>query len=361
MHLLHVFPAFERGGAQLRTTAWINRLGPGFRHGIVSLNGDLSCRNRLDPGVAVEFPAPPTARGGPAGRLLALGAFLRRLAPDVLVTNNWGSIEWVCAGRLLARCRLLHVESGFGSEEAAADFPRRALARRLLLAGRVRVIVPSERLRERALAGWGLDPARVSLVRDGIDCRRFADAADRTPRPLRPFTVGTVAVLREEKRIDLLLEAFARLRRAVPARLIVVGDGPERAGLEARAAALGLAEVHFTGFVDAVEQAYPWFDAFALSSETEQTPNSVLQAMAAGLPVAATRVGDVAAMLAEENAAWIVPVHDAAALADALARLAADPAARARVGAANRARAFARFDLDAMVAGYRRLLTSPSA
>ena len=355
-HLLHVFPGFELGGAQARTATWINALGPAYRHSIVSINGRLDCRGRLDPSLDVTFPAPPGTGLPLLSRLTAYSRFIRAAAPDVLLTNNWGSIEWTLAGRFVGRCRMLHVESGFGADEAARDHRRRALIRRLVLGGRVRTVVPSATLLNRAVAGWGLDPRKVQLITDGIDTGKFTAAAEG--RPERPvLTVGTVAVLREEKRLDLLIEAFAQLRASQPARLIIVGDGAERARLEAHAERLQVAaDVHFMGAIDDVERLYPQFDIFALSSATEQIPNSVIEAMTAGLPVAATAAGDVPVMVADENLPFIVPLGDVAALAGALAALAHDPVLRGGIGQANQRKALAQFDRAGMVDAYRRLL-----
>lgn len=355
-HLLHVFPSFEVGGAQVRTATWINGLGAEYRHTIVSLDGDTGARDRLDPDLEVTFATAPDAGGHLPGRLLACRRFICAAAPHALITNNWGSIEWALAGHG-AGCQLLHVESGFGSEEAERDFPRRALARRFVLAGSTRVVVPSRRLLDRALDSWGLAAGRVMLVPDGIDCALFARAA-RVPRPPDGrLVVGTVAVLREEKRLDLLIDAFAVLRGTMPASLVIVGDGPEREALVRHAARVGLsADVEFTGFRRDVEHCYAGFDIFALSSETEQMPNSVLQAMAAGLPVVTTAVGDVARMVAEDNLPFVVPPRDVAALAAAIGQLAREPERRAAIGAANRRRAFAAFDVRRMVEAYRHLL-----
>jgi glycosyltransferase involved in cell wall biosynthesis len=164
-----------------------------------------------------------------------------------------------------------------------------------------------------------------------------------------------VAALRPEKNLARLLRAFALVRALRPCRLVIAGGGPERAGLEALAGELGVAgEVDFPGHVADTPALYAGFDAFALSSDTEQMPISVLEAMAAGLPVAATDVGDVRAMLAPENGAEVV-AQDAAALAAALAGLLADPARRALLGAANRRRAEADFDQETMFAAWHAL------
>jgi glycosyltransferase involved in cell wall biosynthesis len=165
--------------------------------------------------------------------------------------------------------------------------------------------------------------------------------------------IGTVAALRGEKNLARLLEAFALLRQ--PARLVIVGDGPQRAALEARALELGIADrTNFTGHLAAPQDAYRDFDLFALSSDTEQMPLTVLEAMASELAVAATNVGDVAAMLAAENRPFVV-ARDAAALAEAMAALLADPARRQAIGSANRARAERDYDQETMFQAYAAL------
>jgi glycosyltransferase involved in cell wall biosynthesis len=143
----------------------------------------------------------------------------------------------------------------------------------------------------------------------------------------------------------------------VPARLGIVGDGPERMALEALAIAEGVGgQVEFAGHCADPARLYAGFDIFALSSDTEQMPLSVLEAMASGLPVAATDVGDVADMLDVTNRPYVVAREDGA-LADALARLAVRGDLRAVLGAANRARAEGVFAEANMVAAWRDLFT----
>lgn len=354
--LLHVYSTFAVGGPQVRFAALANRFGTDFRHAIVAMDGNTAARDRLDPALDVRFPVIEIRKGDMLGNRARFRALLREMRPDRLVTSNWGSIEWAMANMPMLVPHL-HVEDGFGPEERDRQLPRRVWTRRLLLR-RASVAVPSQRLFHIARDIWRLPAGRLHYVPNGVDLARF------TPAPLsaRDMTVvGTVAALRPEKNLGRLLRAFAHLvadrpAAARPLRLVIAGDGPERPGLEAIASSLGIASaVSFTGYIADTAALYAGFDLFALSSDTEQMPIAVLEAMAAGLPVAATAVGDITAMLAPENLPYVVPLDDAA-LAGAMTRLLDTPALCARLGAANRAQAMARFDQDAMFSAWHALL-----
>lgn len=350
--VMHVFPTFAVGGAQVRFTALANHFGAAFRHIVVALDGQTGCRERLDPALDISFPiveAPKDAMLANAWRFRGL---LRRWRPDVLVTGNWGAIEFAMAN-LPAFTRHLHVVDGFGPEERETQIPRRVLIRRLVLS-RGQVVVPSRTLERIATRTWKLSPRVVRYVPNGIDLARFAQgAAQYNAVPV----IGTVAALREEKNIGRLIRAFATATRARPARLVIVGDGPERPGLMALAAERGVGEqVTFTGHRDDTPALYAGFDLFALTSDTEQMPLSLIEAMASGLPVVSTDVGDVRAMLAAENAPF-VSARDDSAITGLLETLLANPAERVRIGAANRAKAERDFDQSVMFAAWHGLWT----
>lgn len=355
--LLHVFPTFDVGGAQVRFAAIANRYGARWRHAIISLDGGHSCGERLAPGLCwAALPFPPRDGALPQ-RLLRIRAALRAISPARLVTSNWGSIEWALANLVPPRLPHLHMEDGFGPEEVGGQIARRVWTRRVALRAST-VLLPSTGLLRAAREVWLLPERRLRFVPNGLDLGRFRPDGPRAVLGLAGEgpVIGTVAALRAEKNIARLVEAFALLRgQGAPARLVVAGDGPERAGLEALAARLGVAEaVLFAGHRPDPAALYRAFDIFALSSDTEQMPFSVLEAMASGLPVAATDVGDVSAMVASENAPLVVP-KEAAALATALGALAADHALRARLGAANRARAERDFDQETMFGAHAAL------
>jgi L-malate glycosyltransferase len=364
-HLLHVFPTFAIGGQQTRFATLANRLGAKYRHTVFSLDGNLACVTRIDPEIAAVATAVQLPKGGSID-LANLMSIRRRLAatrPDMLLTYNWGAIEWVLADRWLPLVRRhIHLEDGFGPEETAdRQLPRRVRFRRLALGGGTRVVVPSRTLYRIATEVWRLAPRAVLRIPNGIDAARFAAPADpalndRLGAANGRLTVGSVGALRPEKNLSRLIRSFAALPAQLPARLVIAGEGAELPTLTALATSLGIADrVVLMGSIDRPERLLGHFDVFALSSNTEQMPYSILEAMAAGLPIVATDVGDVADMVAPENRPFVVTASDEARFSAGLARLLTDADERRRLGAANRSRVRRLFTIDKMVAAYDAL------
>jgi glycosyltransferase involved in cell wall biosynthesis len=348
--ILHVFPSFAVGGAQVRFAALANEFGAAFRHSVVSLDGGQACRERLDSQLTVSFPAVHAPKSSTIANAWRFHARLRAWRPDLLVTYNWGAIEFAMAN-LPRVARHVHVEDGFGPEEQTRQIPRRVLTRRLVLRTST-LVVPSRTLERIAADIWRRRPMRVRYIPNGVDLHRVA-ASPRIANAVP--VVAAVSALRPEKNIARLLRVFALATEAIPAHLVIAGDGPERPALEHLANTLGLAErVTFAGHRTDAAALYAGFDVFALTSDTEQMPLTLMEAMASGLPTAATDVGDVRLMLSPENAAFVAPCDDQA-LAASLRRLLSDPPLRAELGAANRAKAAQSFGQQAMFDAWRRL------
>lgn len=334
-HLLHICATFASGGYQMRTLRVAAALGAEFRHSLVALDGQLAALEQAAPGLELRVvPAPP--RAGAWKSFRALRELLRREQPDALLTYNWGAIEAAAAGRSLGLA-VQHHEDGFRPDEVLRQKQRRVWFRRLVLA-RCELVVPSRVLERIALDTWKLARERVHCIPNGIRLEPYAaplgnaELRARVGLPREACVVGTVAHLRAEKNIARLLGALAH---APGLHALVIGDGPERAALEQRAAELGLgARAHFAGHQNELADWYRACDLFALSSDTEQMPVSLLEAMASALPVAATDVGDVRAMLPPEQHAFLVAPAAGAegerALAAALVALASDAQLRAR-------------------------------
>jgi len=344
-----------------------NRLGPAYRHTIVAVDGNTDCLDRLDPALDVTVLPVPVAKG----RLLSLGNLIRfrrvlsAEQPDLLLSYAWGAVEWGLVNRVVPVCPHLHFEDGFGPEEAVnQQFRRRIWFRRVALAAPTELIVPSHVLESIALQSWRFPESRVRFIPNGIDCVRFAAQPDPTAlqRNDGELLIGSVGTLRREKNFGRLIRAFAGLPPDLKCRLVLIGDGPDRQALESAARDLGIAgRVTFTGQMLNPERALGLLDIFALSSDTEQMPLSLLEAMAAALPVVATDVGDVRGMLTADNRRLVVPRDDESAFTGALATLLRDATLRRRLGHGNRARAVREYDEAAMVATYDTLFRSAAA
>lgn len=214
----------------------------------------------------------------------------------------------------------------------------------------------SSRIREAALRA-GYDEARLIELANGVDTDRFAPASDpRESRRDLGLGEGPVAVftgrLVPEKGLDVLIEAWQRALPGLPraARLVIVGEGAEEPRLRGMVDRNGLGDsVRFAGFVADPERYLRAADLYVLPSLVEGLPNSLLEAMAVGLPSIVTRVGGNEDAVVDGACGRVVPARDAGALADALADLVNDPSRRRRWGAAARERVLERFSIEALV------------
>lgn len=359
--ILHIFPGFDVGGVQLRISSVLNRFPDRYSHVIVATNGRFDCLSRISEDVDAEPLLPNVAKGSSHVSLRGISRHLATIQPDLLVTYNWGSIEWALVNRFRRHLPHVHVESGFGPDEVHRQIGRRVLTRRLALGRTLKIVVPSLNLQSIARNIWRLPDDKILYVANGVDLDRFSQPPDQSilsdmgHQPGTPV-IGTVAPLRPEKNLFRLINAFARLLASRPAKLLLVGDGSDRAALEALAEELGISQhVHFTGYMENPEKAFGLMDIYAISSDTEQMPNALIQAMAASRPVVGMNVGDIAYIVSDENQPFIAPAADDAAFAAALERMSGDAGQRAEIGQANLRRVREKFDQDRMFETYRRI------
>jgi glycosyltransferase involved in cell wall biosynthesis len=227
------------------------------------------------------------------------------------------------------------------------------------------VVAVSERLAEELPSALRISPDSVALIRNGIDTEAYAPKPD-TGAVRRELgldmsvpVIGSIGRLTPIKGYDVMIEAFARFRAlntCPDAVLVLAGDGGDRAKLETLAAARGLqGRVHFLGWRDDVHGLHSMFQVFTMSSRSEGTSISLLEAMSAGLPPIVTDVGGNGAVLGPELAHCLVPSEHPEALARQWARALADPAIRAIDSGRARARVVGAFGRDAMVEAYERL------
>ena len=359
MKILHCHSTFNLGGKEARAVRLMNAFGDAAQHTILSAVPDaLNARDAIEPGIKVDFPADaPSLIGKPAiGRYRTLSAYMKRF--DLVLSYNWGSMDVVGARRLFpSGCPpLIHHEDGFNLDEAVKLNWKRSAYRRLMLPTAKALVVPSQKLEAIARDSWRRTSVRIP---NGINISAYAvppahDAVPGFTRSHGDIIIGTLAGLRAVKNLPKLVRAFATL--PTHAKLVIIGEGPERAAIMAEAKRLSVADrIIMPGFLAAPHRYIGLFDIFALSSDSEQFPISLVEAMAAGLPIVSTDVGDVRAMVAEPARPFVVPVSDEATFAARLGELVADQDLRARIGAANQALAVADYDEDVMISRYAKL------
>lgn len=309
--------------------------------------------------------------GKPPGRRPETVARLRhtfeRLRPDVVHTHQIGALYY--AGRAASLSGvpgIVHTEHGNHVARCGTRVAR--LKARLIraVAGRhaARFFCVSGEIAD-AVAGLGAIPRRkLSIVPNGIDTAAAVGPGAAGPAEAReslglpPFApvVGTMGRLAEVKRQDLLVRGFALvLPRHPEARLVLIGEGPEREALERLVAEVGLRDqVLFAGYRPDPERILPALDVFALTSRSEGMPLAILEAWASGVPVVASRVGGIPALIDHGRTGLLFDPGNEVALAGHLDDLLTDRERARRIGEAGRARAVAEFDAGVMAATYDR-------
>ncbi|MDI3289827.1 glycosyltransferase [Polyangium sp. 15x6] len=282
---------------------------------------------------------------------------------DLVHTHNprphvHGALAALAARRVTGkRPRVVHTKHG---RNYPGDLGR-VLANRMASALSDRIVAVSDDARRVALEVEHGSARRLVTIRNGVDTRAYRPGdAERARRaldvPADVLHVGCVARLSAEKDHATLIQAFARVRTCHPgARLTLVGEGPERASLEALVQKFGLhGAVQLLGHRDDVATLLPGFDLFALASRTEGTSLTLLEAAAAGLPIVATRVGGNPEIVADGETGLLVPAGEPAALADAIGSLWAR-SDRAGMGQAGRALVETRYGMGKMISAYETL------
>ena len=366
VRILHCHSTFSAGGKERRAVQLMNAFGKACEHTIVSAMPDqMGARSLIDRKIKTRFPTDfPSLTGRPTpGRLVTIARAMEDY--DLILTYNWGAMDAVMAhtvfGEQFGLAPLIHHEDGFNDDEAKQLKTSRNLYRRAALFKADGLVVPSGVLEQIALSKWGQPRERITRIPNGIDTAAFArkpkSSALRVVKRKGEIWIGTLAGLRPVKQLPALVEAIKDLPENC--HLVILGEGPEHGVIREAATRFEVDHrVHLPGAVGDPADVIGLFDIFALSSRSEQFPLSVVEAMAAGLPVAAPAVGDIASIVARENIDYITPPGDAAALGRALDELAGDPEGRAEIGDANRAKARAQFDEARMVERYRTLYAS---
>ena len=355
----HVLYHLCMGGLENGLVNLINRIPPDrYRHAVVCMAYYDDFRRRITRPDVEVFAMGVHERG--VGRVTPdLVRLFRRIRPAIVHTRNPSGMDALLPAAIAGVPWRIHGEHGWETDDLQGRNRKNAWNRRLH-APLVHRFVALSKHQERYLAERvGIAPRRITQIYNGVDVDRFRPR--EAPREEGSFTIGTVGRMQDVKDPLNLVEAFLLLRRSRPdlaarARLVLVGDGALRAAVESRLREGGAWEAaSLPGAREDVAEQLRAIDLFALPSKAEGISNTILEAMATGLPVVATRVGGNPELVEEGRTGLLVPPSDPAGLAAALARYSEDPALAAAHGAAGRERARAEFSLERMVTRYAAL------
>lgn len=363
--VVHVIHRLDTGGMENGLVNLINHMPPErYRHAIVCLQGYTDFRQRIQRG-DVEIYDVNKCNGHDFGAYRRLHKILRELKPAILHTRNLSALESQAIGAAARVKGRVHGEHG----RDIYDLHGKNLKYNLLRKA-VQPLVGHYIAVSRDLAHWLIDtvgvPSRkVTQIYSGVDSVKF-HPRDGARAPVGPpgfagkddIVIGSVGRLAPVKDFPTLILAFHYLRKLWPEgyarlRLVIVGDGPMRPECERLIAELDLADrILLIGDRSDVWELMHAMDLFAMSSLGEGISNTILEAMASGLPVIATEVGGNPELVSPGKTGTLIPPADPEKMAQALLAYVSDPARMAQEGRAARAEIETRFSMDAMVRGY---------
>jgi len=361
IRVLHMMEGPDPGGAETVLVEIAGHLGPGFEsEGLVLVPGWIHSTLR-ERGIHTHML--PLERSFDLTWAVRLARLVRARGIDLIQSHEFTTNCYATLAARLARVPI--VCTVHGKSYYPTRYYRRAAYRWAARKADAFVAV-SEDLARFLNRRLGIPERRLRVILNGVDLTRYgpAPAARAAVRkaldlPADGFVALTVAALFEVKAHADLIDAAAIVLRTHPGALFLfAGEGPLEQDLRDRAERLGVAKrIRFLGFRRDVPELLAASDVFVLPSQSEGLPVSVVEASAAGLPVVATDVGGTGEVVEHDRTGLLVPARDPERLAAAIGRIAADPEAARRMGAAGRERAHGRFGLEQMMADYRRLYT----
>ena len=363
-HIAHIVYRLDFGGMENGLVNLINRLAADrYLHTIICLTEATEFRRRIErPDVEIVECRKPAGKHFPT--YWRVFRELRRLRPDIVHTRNLGTIDmsWVawlamCPGRI-------HGEHGWSPDDPKGVSKKYRLLRRICDPAIGHYVAVSQDIKRWLIDVIGIAESKVELLHNGVDVMRFtaSEAKDSGGSSgANKLVFGTLGRQEPIKGLNVFLAAVRELLEQEPAwrediQVMMVGDGPEQREYIALREKFGLQDVvDFPGTVSDVPGLLSSFDFFVQPSLNEGISNTVLEAMASGLPVIATNVGGNPELVRDDHEGKLVPANDSDALRVAIARYVADENLRRRHGHAARKRAKEEFSIDVMVQKYDTL------
>ena len=364
--VVHIVYRFDVGGLENGVVNLINRMSD-WRHAVIALTEvEPSFAARVKtPGVS--FVALNKAPGGGWKVYPAMVRALRLLKPQVVHTRNLAALEMQVAAWWVGVPLRVHGEHGRDDHDVDGTVSRYQWLRRLYRPFVHHYIALSRDLADYLQQRVKIPAKRLTQIYNGVDGDRFSPASCRQRIAGCPFddpglcVIGTVGRMQTVKAQPMLARAFGQLLLDRPdlrtrLRLVMIGDGPLRAECEQVLEAAGVRQLAWLpGERSDIPDVMRGLDLFVLPSLAEGISNTILEAMASGLPVVATDVGGNADLVRDGSSGQIVPPGDVIALAEAVTTWASDRDRRLAAGASGRQIVEQRFSLQAMVSSYRAI------
>ena len=361
IHIMHVVTSFDKGGLENGVVNLINRMdSQRFRHSLCCIQNSgtfIGHLKRNDVNV-FELNKTPGLDFQLFGKLFHL---FKANPVDIVHTRNWGTIDAILPAKLAGVPIVVHGEHGRDMTDPDGSRIIRRRTRRLLGWFVDQFVAVSRDLGSWLVKSVGIPEGKVVVVSNGVDVQRFSlgNRGNHLHQQEAVLTIGTVGRFDPVKDQELLIKAFGELAHdGQPVRLLLVGYGPCQHNLEVLVARLQLkSRVHFAGQQSDIPTWLSRMDVFVLPSLREGLSNTILEAMASGLPVIATRVGGNPELVIDGATGFLIPTGDVSALRRALATYVGDPALLLKHGLAGREVVERKFNLDRMVSDYDQLYT----
>lgn len=317
MKILHVVPTFGLGGMEKVICALINGLPQELHHEILVLDSSHEAKQWLQNQNVhfVDFVRP----AGTISYLVDLFQVLKRELPDVLMTYNWGATDAIWLARLVGIATIFHNEHGFNLDEAQHTMWKRNIIRFIVYRLVKKVIVVSQALHVSLKNSYRLGEQQVAFIPNGIDSTFYSpDPVERSRIRQElglkedDFVIGFSGRLDPVKNFELMLQIFELCaKKDGRIRLMLIGDGPEKERIKIISQQKGFEEkILCIGQTDAVLPYLRALDVFLLTSFREQMPMSILEAMSVGVPVVATRVGEISYMVEDGKEGFLCDLED---------------------------------------------------
>jgi len=359
--ILHILHSFGIGGMEKGIATLVRHGSPQFEHVILCLSRSGESQGLLPPGTKVLELG--KQEGNSLRFLWSLAAAIRNEQPDVVHTRNWGGMDGIIAARLACVVHIVHGEHGWGMEDPQGLSSKRILIRRVLSYG-VREFTGVSLQIKNWLEHTVKVKRPVTQVYNGVDFDQYParDGGGRLRHELgltaETPLIGVVGRLDPIKDHAGLIQSFGKVRKQYPGcHLVIAGHGPE----EGRLRDLNAEHVHILGLRKDIPEILRTIDVFAMASLNEGISNTILEAMACGLPVVSTAVGGTPELILHGENGFLVQPRDYEGLAAFLTQYLSSADLRLQHGENNRQIIKEKFTNAAMVAGYEAVWKRVSA